>query len=134
MDLFRWKDDYSVGVAEFDNDHRRLLSLANSVVSGAVRGLSTQEVSEVFDELAIYADRHFSREEDLMRRAEYPGLTEHREEHRRLLSEVRLLKSRFIADDLPADELAVLLVDWVVVHIQRTDQQYRGHLNDRGFH
>ena len=119
MDLFRWNDDYSVGVAEFDADHKRLLTLANSVVAGVVRGESAQDVGAVFDDLCAYADGHFSREEALMRR---------------LLSEVRLLKSRYIADDLPSDQLARLLVDWIVVHIQRTDQQYRGHLNAHGIH
>ena len=133
MDLFKWDESYSVGVAEFDADHRRLLQLANGVVERVVRK-DDDSLSDVLDELALYAERHFDREEDLMQRTGYPRLAEHRLEHRRLLMEVRLLKSRFIADDMDPAKVAKLMVDWVVLHIQRMDQAYREHLNARGYH
>ena len=132
MDLFRWDESYSVGVAEFDADHRRLLQMANAVVEQVVRK-GGDTVSDVLDQLALYAEQHFQREENLMQRSAYTGLEEHRQEHRRLLMEVRLLKSRFIADDMDPAEVAKLMVDWVVIHIQRMDQAYGAHLNAHGF-
>lgn len=132
MDRFQRNDGYSVGVAGFDADPKRWLTLANSVVAGVVRGESVQDVGEVFAAPCNYADSHFSREEVRMRRTDHPAPEDHCGDHRRLLGEVRLLKSRFIADDLPRDQLARLLVNWIVLHIQRTDQQYREHLNAHG--
>ena len=133
MDLFQWNDDYSVGVAEFDGDHRRLLQLANAAVNKVVRGNEPEAASEVLDDLIAYAEGHFAREEEAMQRSEYPRLSEHRDEHHRLLNEVRLLKSRFIADDMNPAQVAKLMVDWVVLHIQHMDRQYREHLNAHGY-
>lgn len=133
-DLFRWDDHYSVGVAQFDADHRRLLGIANRVVTCVARGDLPAAVGDVLDELIAYADEHFAREEDLMRVAAYPRLGEHHQQHKRLLNEVQLFKSQYIAGDINAADVAKFLVDWIVLHIEQADKQYQPHLNAQGYH
>ncbi len=74
MALMVWKDDYSVGNALLDGQHKRLIELVNDVDSDA-------DLGAVLDGLRDYGEVHFKAEESLLEAANYPELEPHRQQH-----------------------------------------------------
>ena len=132
-DRLQWDEHYSVGVQQFDSDHRRLLQLAHTMVAGSLRDPLPVNAGEVLEDLIDCAEEHFAHEEHLLRVTGYPHLDEHRHEHRRLLEEIRHFQERMSAGEVRATDVAKFVTDWVLLHIQEEDMQYTSHLNGLGY-
>ncbi len=132
-DRFRWNERYSVGVQQFDADHRRMLEIAHELVNDTLRGPLPAPAGEVLDDLIACAREHFAHEEHLLRATDYPHLVEHQREHRRLLEEIEDYRSDFSASKVTADDVARFVADWMFTHIEQEDRKYRDHLNARGY-
>ena len=132
-DIFLWSDRYSVGVQQFDSDHRRLLELAHKMVDEHLHGPLPIPKGDVLNDLIECAEQHFAHEERLLRSTDYPQLEEHQREHQRLLQEIVHYQDDFTAGKVSADDVARFVADWIFVHIEQEDRKYREHLNDRGY-
>ena len=130
---FRWHEGYSVGVQQFDADHRRLLNLAEEMVLAARQQAQPLTAGEVLEDLIAYAEEHFLHEERLMQTTGYAGLQEHQVEHRRLLDEIRRYQADMGQGRVNADDVARYVADWIFGHIDSEDRKYGDHLNGRGY-
>jgi hemerythrin-like metal-binding protein len=133
MQTMQWDERFSVGVQQFDADHRRLLALAEEMVHGAAQDPLPVDAGEVLGELIAAAEEHFAHEEHLLRITSYPRLEAHRREHRRLLQEIRAWRLRLGAGQAAPQEVARSVVDWVLDHIEQQDRLYAAHLNGHGY-
>ncbi|MDZ4202284.1 MAG: bacteriohemerythrin [Gallionella sp.] len=70
VEAFVWSDKLETGVAEIDEQHKRLVALINEVgslcASDASEADSTR-IKAILDELVSYAQYHFATEENMMR-------------------------------------------------------------------
>lgn len=131
MTVIRWRDSYNTGVAQFDREHHKLVELID-VMYGAVRDKSGKEVvAKACAELIDYTVYHFDNEELAMAAVHYPGLDEHKTEHKRLKQEAEAFLER-INSSFPdgATELYHFLRDWLVNHIQDCDKKYSSSLTE----
>lgn len=120
----QWTAEMETGIPLIDGDHRVLLALVNQIADPENQGDRTA-VEFVLDELVGYAARHVAREEDLLARAGYPDLEEHRRVHRTLLEEVRGLQRRMAAfTPVLGGELHRFLGHWLTSHILGEDMTY----------
>ena len=88
MSLITWKDEFSVGVAAVDLEHRELIELINGLDAG-MREYATQTTGvETLGEIYARISAHFALEEKIMRKAGYDGFTTHKQDHERLLDEL----------------------------------------------
>ena len=55
MAFFEWNDGYSVGVAEADEQHRRLIGLIDQLHEAMTQGAGRQSVGSAIDELETIA-------------------------------------------------------------------------------
>ena len=127
-DLLVWDGSCRVGVEEFDQAHQHLFAIGNNLIRAVLDGHALEVIRPVIDELIDYAEQHFRSEEALMRRAGYPGYEAHRAEHHRLMNDVQLFKSRYIAGEVQASEVSLFLIQWIQHHVKETDMAYSGHL------
>lgn len=72
MNDIRWLDSMSVGIAQFDDDHRRVINLLGAIVAAAERGENGHAV-ELAEQLIAVATDHVRREDTFLRQAEFPG-------------------------------------------------------------
>ena len=63
MAQFLWTDDLSTGNSMIDNDHRKLINMANSFFDAMSNGQGNEIQSKVLNNLIAYTKEHFSREE-----------------------------------------------------------------------
>jgi len=129
MGFFDWNEKYSTNIAEFDADHKKIISLFNEVYDKvfqcedleAERKLTEQTLHK----LSEYIQYHFTAEEELMIKLDYPEYKEHKQEHDHYINEVNKLVVEYeqggVALSFPT---FMLLKDWITKHIVGTDQKY----------
>jgi diguanylate cyclase (GGDEF)-like protein/hemerythrin-like metal-binding protein len=110
-----------LGVKEIDEQHQKVADYLNALNSAVYEMMSHGETMRLLDELIEYVSFHFESEEKLMDKSSYPESNDHKDEHHRLVAEVRYLKARFVQ----GGELFVLqwLKDWLFGHVAGADRR-----------
>jgi hemerythrin len=124
MSFMSWQTDYQVGVAEIDNQHRRLVQMVNSLHEAMKSGTGKTLVPKVLNELVEYTVSHFSTEERFMQGARYPEYSLHKRQHEELTRQVLKIKAQ-VDGDSPVNTIEVMnfLKNWLVNHILGSDKK-----------
>ncbi len=132
MPLYQWNESYSVGIDEMDREHQKLFSLINDLYDALKIGGSKTIMEKVFDDLFQYARVHFSDEEELMKKYDYPALAEQQTQHGSFVKKINNELIRFKNGSLLVGvEMMNFLNDWLVNHIQLFDKKYGLYINDK---
>jgi hemerythrin-like metal-binding protein len=78
------EDKHSLNYEKMDSLHKEFLDIYNSV-----NLMSKDSINQKATELLEHSKKHFAEEEKLMDRYDYPRSKEHKEEHNKVLSELR---------------------------------------------
>lgn len=123
-------DDFEIGIAEIDLQHRQLNQLLQRLRNSADKQYG-YAANTILGELVIQTRIHFAVEESLMRLLSFPDTEAHVAEHRQLME--RLDKFRLRAQDFDvADGLASFIQTWLHEHIDRYDRKFVAHFIDKG--
>jgi len=125
MSYMEWKDEYSVGIEQFDEHHKQLIHLLNLVYDAFTLGGEHDELEAVLDELVDYATYHFSAEEYWMNVHSYPALAAHSEEHDKFAARaVEIQKDFHNGRKGITLEVMQFLNSWLINHILFADAVY----------
>lgn len=132
--FFEWKDAYSVGVDEIDDQHRNLVEMVNQLYDHLNEDSSMRLYIEVFlERLVSYVDYHFACEERAMQESHFPDYDGHLKIHNALRAQVMEFKQKFVNNEADVSEsLMEFLKDWLLNHIGGMDQKLGAHLKDNG--
>ena len=89
MAVMQWTEKMSVGVPELDGDHRQLIRVINQLGASYDDESRRNSVRQSLFALRRYAEFHFAREEKVMTVCGYPGIEEHRVEHRDFVTRIQ---------------------------------------------
>jgi hemerythrin len=121
-----WKKEYSVGVDEIDNQHKELLNLTNNTINHCTGDKAAKwDYFNRIVRMGIENIRHhFSTEEAIMIKTNYPGLAEHQAEHAAMLSRITELLAEIESGKRELDllEIAAFIRDWILSHIPSFDK------------
>jgi len=136
MPLMTWTDKLSVGVGVIDDDHKKLVGMVNELYDAMQAGHGKASLGRILDGLVQYTKFHFAREEKFFAQTGYPAAVPHKQEHDALTRQVLDVQQKYAAGAGSTLSLDVLhfLKDWLVKHIQGSDQKYQPHLNAKGIH
>ncbi|HVP66919.1 MAG TPA: bacteriohemerythrin [Anaeromyxobacteraceae bacterium] len=137
MTPLEWTPTLSVGHDSIDGQHRELFDRAGQFFVAASSGSRDREpnLTRAFLYLDSYVRFHFAQEEALMSRLGYPGLAEHREEHRDYIRRLDAVKSQYESEGDSASVVAAvdgLLRLWLVEHIGTSDRRVGAFAASRG--
>ena len=120
--LIEWKDKYRTGIAEVDHEHQELVALINTLHEETKKS-GDADVEGFFGDLLAAISSHFALEERAMREAKYPELSAHKQDHERLLDDLRdIMDSDLAAEgDVQSDVLGSTLDAWFGVHFATFD-------------
>jgi hemerythrin len=122
MALLQWQDRYSVGIEAVDHEHKELIDLINRLHDGIVRRDEPTLVEAFFGDLLRAISAHFALEERFMRDRHYDQFVPHKQEHERLLNEIRDLMDEFDGErEIDFAELASRLDVWFTRHFETYD-------------
>ncbi len=129
VEIFPWRDEFSVGIPEIDAQHKRMVKFINDLQSAMLSGQGDDALQIIFGELFEYVQTHFDLEEGLMSQAGYPALARHRKEHKRFARKVVALRDKFRGSRLSISvEVLDFLRQWLDSHIMEFDHAYIGWL------
>lgn len=122
--MITWKDDYSVGYAGIDEQHKQLVSIIQELETEIDSKKSNfKNLMDIVNKLDAYIQYHLSYEEELMNKYAYEDLEKHRVEHNALRYKILSINYDNIHD---ANEFFVdsytYLVNWLLNHIMKEDQ------------
>jgi len=133
MSLLTWSPMFSVGVQEIDDQHKKLIDLANKLNDQMTSGKGKEILDKVFQELVAYTQSHFAMEERLMAKHNYTATTRHMDEHKKLVVTVSDLKKKHDSgQDVLTSQVMTFLRDWLTKHILQTDKAFGRELNQKG--
>jgi hemerythrin len=89
MSVLQWQDRFSIGIAEVDHEHRELIQLINDLHAALGGDRSQERVEEFLGEILARIAAHFALEEKSMVALVYPERGAHKQDHERLLDEIR---------------------------------------------
>jgi hemerythrin-like metal-binding protein len=127
----QWKDEYSVGVAEIDEQHRGINDLF-TVINAAIE--NRESWSDVFfklEQLREHARFHFAVEESLMRMHSYPKHAEHVDLHRHFLDKLDQLQMTTLSRHVTMNAINYLS-NWYMDHMNTQDREFIHYLIDNG--
>ncbi|MGZ8227279.1 MAG: bacteriohemerythrin [Methylococcaceae bacterium] len=116
----------TVAYEPIDRDHEEFIEPLN-----ALDVANNADFPTLFQQLYEHAEQHFESENQLMAQHDYPGVTDHKGEHQRVLGEFKQFKSRvdkgliafgrsFVRDRLP---------QWLALHVTTMDNGLAVHIN-----
>ncbi|RMD70576.1 MAG: hemerythrin-like metal-binding protein [Gammaproteobacteria bacterium] len=127
--LLQWKDAFSVGIPEVDQEHQALIALINDLYR-EMRGGG--DVEGFLGELYAKIAAHFALEEKIMQALGYDRYREHKEDHERLLDELRdMMDSYGEGHQLDDEALAHSLDAWFTEHFKTEDARLHTYLMKR---
>ena len=124
MKLLPWKDEYSVGIEAVDHEHRALIDLINRLHQELDGADARRTVPGFFGDLLEGISAHFALEEKFMRDERYDRLGPHKQDHERLLDDLRDIMDAFEqSEEIDPVELAGRLDSWFTRHFRTHDAE-----------
>ena len=127
MQPLTWTEAMSVGDAAMDAQHRHIIELLNLFE----RQLTAQLAFGAILSMICYADSHFSDEEALLARLEYPELELQRREHRAFLTQAHAFADERLDDATLHTRIVDFLTRWLERHILHEDMKYKPYAEKR---
>lgn len=130
-----WDNKYSVNIKQVDDEHKHLIDIINDLFDACTRG---KEAAEEKFRLSIkdvvgYVKTHFSNEEDLMIKHNYPDYQNHKKQHElfvmKLLEEVARFEE---GKQFVPNHFVRFLKEWLLEHIAVTDKAYQKFFEEKG--
>jgi hemerythrin len=133
MPIMSWTDTYSTGIAEVDQQQKKLIDLINSLHDAMAKGQAKNVLGKILGELVNYCASHFAMEEKLFDKYGYPEAAEHKEKHQKMTAKVLALQAEFEQGKaMMTLEVMDFLQQWLDKHILGTDKKYWPFLNSKG--
>lgn len=124
MSLLEWRDDFLIGIAEVDGEHRELIALLNEMHDEALRHRSAVQVATVLGEINVRIAAHFALEEKNMERLGYAAAAAHKSDHELLLDEIAgIMDDVYASGRYEADGLSKQLMEWFGRHFRTHDAE-----------
>jgi hemerythrin len=129
--IVTWYNSYSIGIPLVDAQHKELVRLTNKLYEGCFQGqeASKKAFLQTIRGVVEYVGYHFSTEEKIMLRVNYPGYNEHKKQHTDFVHQVYSEVEKFESNKpFSPMEFVTFLKDWVLEHIAITDKKMGNYL------
>ncbi len=133
LDYVVWNDEYSVGIAVLDEQHRQILNLINDLYNAKDYSQDGLAVWHLLSVLRDYTMTHFAEEEAMMKRCGYRDFDHHKIIHDQLRENTEQLckAQRDVMRDL-SFEVLNFLRKWWTQHILGMDRKYAPCVSSQG--
>ncbi len=133
MSVLEWNDSFLIGIKQFDEHHKHLVSLLNMTFDGVTTNAPKDELEAVLNELLDYTTYHFAAEELWMKEHNYPGLAIQVKEHGEFVRRIGEIVRDFHSGKSDVDLIVLnFLTDWLTEHILEKDSEYGTYVAAKG--
>ena len=122
-----WKNEYSVGILEIDDQHKLLLRSFTAIEESIRLGEGWSNTHYAILELNQLARMHFTFEEAIMHLFGYPETEAHQNEHLHFFSRMASIERHSLKKSAEV-EMVQFLRGWLTSHILGSDRGYAKHI------
>ena len=117
--------DLETGNALIDKEHRELLKAVNDLLDACSKGEGRSSVQKTGSFLSNYVKIHFSHEEQLQQKNDYPEYTPHKAFHDKYRKDLNSVVEKIPADEASISDLAALnnQIGILISHIRFEDKK-----------
>lgn len=94
------------------------------------KGKGSEVVETTLNFLVDYTVKHFTSEEELMKKNNYPDFVNDKAVHNKFVAKVINMKAKYLSGKLLPMDLSSSLSDWLGNHIPGTDKKYIPYLKN----
>jgi hemerythrin len=121
---YQWDGSLETGHEKIDNQHKQLIVALNSIIEASIGGKGSAEIFKTLDFLTGYTIMHFSDEEKLQVKYDYPDSLIHKRYHEEFKVTVGELTKR-LEKEGPTEEMVNIVTtavgNWLLNHIKGDD-------------
>jgi len=118
MPFLDWDNSFNIGVEDLDKQHMKLLELMNELHDAMMCGKENTVLDSILAELTDYTKYHFTFEEGLMDKSDYPQSEEHKAKHEKLKAKLFEIQAEYHARRVGLNTRVMdFLQNWLVRHI-----------------
>ena len=125
--MIEFTPDIETKVPLIDSQHREIFNRINDVVSMGVSSVSREETDKTIRFLNEYVVKHFTDEEEMHRKTNYPKKDTHKELHKLYIKSLQDLTKEYEANGPSASFTLMLnksIIEWIVKHIKYEDMDF----------
>ncbi len=128
-----WKDSFCCGNHLIDSQHQSLFHLSNELLEAVLSARPATEISAIISRLLAEVNQHFHDEEKILATVDFPGMSQHIEEHAKLLARGIELSEEFKSSTLTVGDVFQFLASEVIMlHMLEADREYFPFINEAG--
>lgn len=119
-----WRDSLAIGVEEIDSQHKELIRRFNSLLTACEAGKGIDELKKLLTFLDDYVVEHFTNEEKLQRKYNYPSYASHKMEHDSFVARIKAVQEEIKSEGVAIHnviETNNMLLKWLLNHISKVD-------------
>ncbi|MDP6574296.1 MAG: hemerythrin family protein [Rhodospirillales bacterium] len=135
MSVIEWKQEFKTGIPSIDYEHEHLIAVINDLADTISVDAPLDEIEFHLGEIYALIEAHFALEEKIMRDMKYLGYAEHKEDHDRLLDEIRDIMEN-VAKDGAFDYRVALgerVGTWFGLHFKTLDPKLHALIHGAGY-
>ncbi|BAH77162.1 bacteriohemerythrin [Solidesulfovibrio magneticus] len=126
MGKIEWTPALSVGVEIIDQEHQKLISLCNKLISNVKGDKDASMITESFKELRAYTVYHFDNEESYQKKISFPEANAHAQEHAKLKQDVKAFQQSLYREGFISEESVIaFLKKWLINHVLYQDMKMK---------
>ena len=124
--------DLETGNALIDREHRELFRAINRLLDACGQGQGRTVLKDTVTFLNDYVKKHFSDEENLQKKSNYPGLPAHRQFHEKYRRQLADVSRSIEAEGATIKAIGDLnqLAGILISHIRREDKRLAAYLKE----
>lgn len=127
MDFIKWTPELSLDHTLIDEQHQNLFKIVNQLIENI--NIDQEFIKKTLIDLKKYSEQHFEEEEAILAERNYPGLEDHKFEHRFFIRRItRFCKEVVEENQELSEKMLEFLADWVKHHTFEEDQDYKKYL------
>lgn len=121
-------DKYKLGIKDIDEQHERWIRMYNELyktLNGSKSQIDSEHIIQILKKMYDYTSYHFKYEEEFMNRIGYPGLSDHRRNHKSMDEEIyRYYRMALNKEFIALGAILRIMRGWILDHILEEDSGY----------
>jgi len=136
MPRIEWDNSFSVGINLIDEQHKMLIERTNAISEAVEMTRGLEKILQTLSFMIEYTEFHFSAEEEVMKKNDYPKFDQHHKLHEDFKARLNLMVQDFEEEGATtglSEEITDYLTNWLVNHIKGIDTELGKILQEKGF-
>lgn len=128
---YSWDKSLETGNITIDGQHKSIIEAINNLLDSCSKGKGRSEVENTLKFLQDYVAKHFSDEEKLQIKSNYPDYKAHKEKHDAFTKTVSDIVQEFNKDGASIQLVAKVnysVAGWLISHIKSEDKKVAAHI------